>query len=118
MQAPQTAWYWRFFLTPAFGYKPNMAGEWSLGDSHSFFLRFCQIFFETTRGPPSTASPVPAPTKTQTTRHALQLLGTIMLLLKLVTFANILAGASGLDPALNAEKNRLARIVATVLVGA
>ena len=31
---------------------------------------------------------------------------------------SILAGASGLDPALNAEKNRLARIVATVLVGA
>ena len=31
---------------------------------------------------------------------------------------SILAGASGLDPALNAEKNRLARIVASVLVGA
>lgn len=31
---------------------------------------------------------------------------------------NILAGASGLDPALNAEKNRLARIVASVMLGA
>ena len=31
---------------------------------------------------------------------------------------NVLAGASGLDPAVNAEKNRLARIVAGVLIGA
>ena len=30
---------------------------------------------------------------------------------------NILAGASGLDPALNAEKNRLARVVASVMLG-
>lgn len=109
-----TAWYYRFFLTPVFGYQPREAGSWqSSASQHDKYIARWGVLFEAAKGPKVqyqrdsanvNAHPTAlAHTRKDRAREVLQLLGVSIAMLKLVLFADLLSGMhSGVPPVVQA----------------
>jgi hypothetical protein len=111
------AFFDRFLFTPVFGWRPAEAGEWVDADPASRFTARYGALFAEVKGPRAelaedgggaeggaagrpTLRAAPPASRRARARETAQLLGVAVNELKVVLFANVLAGASaGADPA-------------------